>query len=105
MYSHEEIYNYSKDLNILYVEDDKNLSKENSIIFNNFFASTTVSFDGVDGLEKYIQYKKDTNCYFDLVITDINMPRKDGMELISDIKKINNEQKILVISAYNESNR
>lgn len=105
MYNFKDIYNYSKDLNILYIEDDINLLNENSIVFDNFFASVTTAIDGEDGLHKYIQYKKDTTKYFDLIITDINMPKKDGMELISDIKKINEKQPILVISAYSESDR
>ena len=101
----ENIYKYSKNLHILYVEDDISLLKETTNVLNNFFASVTTAFNGEEALEKYIKYKSQNREYFDLVITDINMPKKDGMELISDIKRINKKQSVLVVSAYDESNR
>lgn len=105
MYNSRETYQHSKNLNILYVEDDKNLLDEISDILKDFFASITTAVDGIDGLEKYNSYKDKNNLYFDLVITDINMPHKDGLSMIQDIMKINSEQMIIVVSAYNESER
>ncbi len=105
MYNLKEVYSFSKDLNILYVEDDTNLLKENSNIFKIFFKTVVTAVDGEDGLAKYISYKKEENNYYDLVITDINMPKKDGMEMIKDIKSLNKKQPIIVISAYSDSNK
>lgn len=105
MYSFKDTYKHSKNLNILYVEDDKNLLDEISDILKDFFASVTTAVDGLDGLEKYNNYKNKNNSYFDLVITDINMPHKDGLSMIKDIMKINSQQMIIVVSAYNESER
>lgn len=105
MYSFKEVYEYSKDLNVLYVEDDKFLLEETAEILEDIFSSITTAFDGQDGLEKYNKYKEETNSYYDLVITDINMPRLDGMALIKEIKAINYEQPIIVVSAHNESDR
>ena len=48
-----------------------------------------------NGIEAYNIFKEDT---FDLVITDINMPKKDGIELVKEINKINSKQKIIALS-------
>ena len=99
MYDFKEVYKYSKDLTVLYIEDDKDLLEATCDLLENFFASVTAAFDGQDGLEKYKKQK------FDLVITDINMPRMDGKRLAKEIRQINKEQPIIIISAYNESGR
>ena len=105
MYNFKDTYQHSKNLNILYVEDDKNLLDEISDILKDFFASVTTAVDGLDGLKKYNNYKDENNSYFDLVITDINMPHKDGLSMIKDIMQINSGQMVIVVSAYNESER
>jgi len=48
--------------------------------------------DGVMGLELYSAHT------FDLVITDLLMPRMDGFETIAALRKITPDVKILVIS-------
>ena len=101
----KEIYKYSKDLNILYVEDDLDSLESTKLILESFFNSVEAAVDGVDGLQKYINYKDKTSNFYDLVVTDINMPRKNGLEMITDIKKLNSYQSIIVISAYNDSDR
>ncbi len=105
MYKFKNVYQYTKDLDILYVEDDKNLAEETSEILEDFFDTVTLAVNGVAGIEAYSAYKEEHNRYFDLVITDINMPRKDGLALIKDINQINPMQDIIVVSAYGESDR
>ena len=43
---------------------------------------------------------KETN--IDLVFTDVNMPKIDGISLIDKIKKLNNKIKVIIISMYSE---
>lgn len=54
--------------------------------------------DGVEALELYAQTKPS------LVITDIKMPRKDGLHLASELKKINSDVSIIILSGYNDFN-
>lgn len=105
MYNFEDVYSYSRDLTILFVEDDENLLNENQIVFENFFSNVVTAIDGVDALEKYKHYKEKTNNYFDLIITDINMPNMNGMELITEIRKLHQSQSIIVVSAYSQSDK
>ena len=53
--------------------------------------------DGEDGLEKYKQHKPD------IVISDISMPNKNGIEMAKEIKKINKDQAIIFTTAYVDS--
>lgn len=49
-----------------------------------------------DGNEAYeLMYVEN----YDLVILDLNLPGMDGMEILEEIRKINNEVKILILSA------
>ncbi|MEA3297280.1 MAG: response regulator [candidate division Zixibacteria bacterium] len=50
--------------------------------------------DGVEALEKF---KKTT---YDLVITDIKMPNKDGIELLSEIKATYPQTMVILITSY-----
>jgi len=105
MYDFNEVHQYSKHLNILYVEDNRRSRDEYSTIFNIMFKKVDLAVDGEDGLEKYNSYKQNSGDFYDLVITDINMPKKNGMEMMKDIVDIHKNQAIVVISAYNDSDK
>ncbi len=101
----EDILKYSKNLNVLYAEDDSYLREETSEALDNFFANINTAVNGQEALEKYLDYYEKNGTYYDLIITDINMPLMNGVELIKQVHKIHIEQVIIVISAYNESSR
>jgi len=93
----EEIIKYSQNLKLLYVEDNQEARESTQLILEEFFTDIVVAVDGKDGLEKY----KSND--IDLIITDINMPKLNGLEMIKLIREIDNDVPILVLSAYNES--
>ena len=101
----KKVHKYTKNLAVLYVEDDKQLRDETFEIFKDFFFQVDSAENGKDALELYTQYFQKHSFYYDLVITDINMSIMDGQTLIKKIDKINDEQAIIVVSAYNESSR
>jgi len=84
-------------INILYVEDDEEISAQFETLFRKVFKNIDVVGDGLQGLQKY---KKGT---YDIIITDIEMPNMNGIEFIQEIRKIDEEQLIVVTSAYNDS--
>ena len=87
----------STHLNILYVEDDSDAREATLLLLNEFFTHITIAVDGSDGYEKFSSGKHD------LIITDINMPKMNGIDLITKIRQKNRNIPILVLSAYNES--
>ena len=91
------IIKYTYPLNLLYVEDNQEAREAVLMIFEDFFENIVVSVNGEDGLNKF----KTQN--IDLIITDINMPKLNGLDMIREIRDIDNEVPILVLSAYNDS--
>jgi DNA-binding response OmpR family regulator len=100
MIDFNKVYSLTKNLNILYIEDDKNFSEETTDAFNDIFNSVTLAFNGKEGLLLYKDYFSKEKKYFDIVITDINMPHMSGISLIKNIYTINPKQIIIVISAH-----
>ena len=88
---------YGSNISVLYVEDDELIREQTKLFLERFFPSIQVAIDGAEGLDKFKASK------FDLVITDINMPNMNGIEMIKAIREIVPHQIVLVTSAYNDS--
>ena len=88
---------WAKDLKVLYVEDDKSLREELSLLLSDLFAAVGLAENGKDGLSKVEEGD------FDIVITDIRMPVLDGIGMIEELKKSHPSLPVIVISAHNES--
>lgn len=93
----------SKNLNVLYIEDDSSREATTNLLLQ-LFNKVIVAIDGEDGLQKYIDYYEKTKEYVDIIISDLHMPRMDGIELSKNILKLNDKQTLIVTSAYNDSN-
>lgn len=93
---------YTKDINVLFVEDDIDFRKEFYELLLDIFPKVTTAVDGLDGLNKYKEYYKNTNKYYDLIISDIKMPNLDGVELVDALYKIKKDQKVVILSARSE---
>jgi len=88
---------------LLYVEDHDELRESMGRIFENIFESVEFGIDGADGFEKY-KKSLDENKPFDLVISDIEMPTMNGLEMCSKIREELSEQKFIFLTAYGDSN-
>jgi YesN/AraC family two-component response regulator len=82
---------------VLYVEDDEFLQEETSELLSNFFTDIVLAPDGEQGLARYLEQP----C--DIVVTDINMPNMNGIEMSRQILAQNPNQTVIVISAHDES--
>lgn len=86
-------------MSVLYVEDEEDAAIQFTHFLSKFFAVVDCVKNGLEAIECY------THKEYDLVITDLNMPIMNGQELISYINTINKDQKIIVTSAHNESEK
>lgn len=86
-----------KSLNILYAEDDQVIQEKFTKILRKVFLSVTVASNGQDGLELFKQKEK-----IDFIISDINMPIMDGLEMFQEIKKLGQDIPCILITAHGE---
>lgn len=82
---------------ILFVEDEDELREFTCNTLNSIFKKVYACKDGHDGLETFKNNKD-----IDLVLTDIKMPRIDGVEMSSEIRKLDKQIPIIVVSAYTD---
>lgn len=92
----------SQTLNVLYVEDDEQIRNSTGSLFSNFFKSVDHAVDGEDGYQKYMSFLDKNKGAYDLIISDINMPKMNGVEMVKKIKGITPEQSVVFITAFNE---
>jgi len=86
----------TKKLSALVVEDEKVTNELLSSTFKNFFSDVSSFFNGADALTAYKKHNPD------VVFVDIIMDGMDGIELSRQIRAINPDQIIIVISASND---
>jgi len=83
----------SKSLKVLYVEDDAASRDSTLQALQIFFEDIIVANDGEEGYETFVESS------FDLIITDINMPILNGIDMIYKIRQIDTEVTVLILSA------
>lgn len=88
---------YSKNLSMLFAEDEHSVRNSTAKILERAFGDLTLAEDGVVALDRYYDHPTD------IVLTDINMPNMNGIELIRKIREMNSEQAVVVLSAHNEA--
>ena len=98
----KELKEYGKIFKILYVEDNEEARLQTEKMLSNFFVDITLAVDGQDGLNKYVDYYKKHNVFYDLVLSDINMPIMDGSTMIREMLKHNFLQAVIITTAHNE---
>jgi DNA-binding response OmpR family regulator len=85
-----------KNLNVLFVEDEQNIRQSLKKAIGDEFKKFITAVNGEDGLKKFKNEK------FDLVISDISMPKLNGLEMVKEIKKINPAIHVILLSAYSD---
>ena len=98
MHKVNEILKYTKELNILYVEDDESIRDSTTTLLKLYFKNVDIAVDGEDGLQKY----KVQAFLYDIVVTDIEMPNLCGIRMAEKILEIDDSQHIIFITAHNE---
>ncbi|AFV97902.1 MULTISPECIES: response regulator transcription factor [unclassified Sulfuricurvum] len=88
------MYIRNSDKKILVVEDDIESNDNISYLLESKFREVISAYDGVEGWKKYQEKTPD------IILTDIEMPKMDGLEFIRRIRADNSEIPIVVLSSY-----
>ncbi|MFT5659785.1 MAG: DNA-binding response OmpR family regulator [Sulfurimonas sp.] len=88
-----------KYLKVLLVEDEEKLASLLQNAIGDSFHSFSLAKDGEEGLEKFLKISPD------IIITDIMMPNLTGLEMAREIRKIDSDIPIIVLSAFSESDK
>lgn len=88
------MYEYLRDKSVLYVEDESDVLANISNLLSNFFDNFYTANNGLEALD--IFYEKE----LDILLVDIELPKMSGIEFIREVRKVNEDIKIIIISAY-----
>ena len=85
-----------KNIKILYVEDDE-IARENGLEYlENFFENIYEASDAIIALQLYEKHKPD------IIITDIQMPKLNGLEFVKRIRQKDKKTQIIIITAFSD---
>jgi two-component system, NtrC family, nitrogen regulation response regulator NtrX len=79
---------------ILIIEDDKAIVDVLKMILEQDGYKIDFAFNGMTGLEKYKSIDPD------IILLDIRMPKMDGIEVLQEIKKLNKDSVVIMISGH-----
>lgn len=99
----QDTFQRTKSLNVLYIEDDQDFREETKELLEMLFKKVDTAANGLEGLALYQYFYNQNHYHYDIVISDLSMPKMDGKLLVTNIKKLNENQAVVMISAYSES--
>ena len=96
MRTDQELRELTAPVSVLYVEDDPDTRRQFAMILEHFFKRFAAAEDGNEAWELYRKQG------YDLLITDVNMPGVNGIELVKRVCEANPGQEVVMISAEND---
>lgn len=92
-------FEYLKTTNILYIEDEEDIRQGYIRTLERCAKKLFVAEDGEDGLNTYKENKSD----IDIVISDIKMPKLNGIDMVKQIQELNPDISVIFTSAHSDS--
>lgn len=93
----KEKYRSLAKLHILVVEDDRFAREQLGLLLSRFAGRLTTAGDGAEGLEIFKHERPD------IVVTDINMPRLDGLDMATAIKAMDPATPVILVTAHSDT--
>ena len=84
-------------IRVLYVEDDEFIREELSETLEFDVKELIVAEDGEEGLQKFKEFNPD------LVVSDVKMPKMNGLDMSFQIKKLSPKTPIIITTAFSDS--
>ena len=89
--------NYLSKCTLLYVEDDENIRNMLKKRLEKKVKNIYIACDGVEGLAKFNELRPD------IILTDVSMPKMNGIDMSRHIKEIDNNVPIVISSAHGDT--
>lgn len=93
---------FLKNQRVLFVEDEELAREKLGKLLSKLFKEVILASNGLEGLEKY-EKSKITNEKIDLIISDINMPIMNGLEMLEKIREIDSFIPLIFTTARSET--
>lgn len=103
MLNSKELLIHTKKLSILFVEDHDDLRENTREILKTFFHQVDSANNGEEAIRKYKEFYAKESKYYDIILSDIQMPRLNGVEMVETIYNINPEQIVIILSAHDDT--
>ncbi len=89
------LLDFLRTLTVLCVEDEKDIREIYKVIFKKLAKDVLFAKDGQEGLKQYKNNK------VDIIITDQQMPKMTGIDMVSKIRETDQDIPIVLITAFN----
>lgn len=103
MIDFKHLFSKTKEQAILVAEDYHPLCEDLADVLQDLFQTVEIAENGEEALEIYRKYMIESDRGFDILMTDIQMPKMNGIELCQAVRRINPSQEIIVLSAHTDS--
>lgn len=94
----KELIDQLSNFTLLYVEDEDGIRENICEILQDVFKEIYIAKNGEEAYSLFIEKKPD------LIITDIKMPKLNGIELIERIRQVNTKVRVIILSAHTDLN-
>jgi CheY-like chemotaxis protein len=89
------VQSFAREMNILIVDDSRTMLELNKRSFGDFFQTCHLAHNGQEAYELWQENKN----FYDLIVSDVVMPKMDGLELVQKIREESLEQSIIIVTS------
>lgn len=82
---------------VLYVEDEPSLQKQMSEMLDIIFSKVYLASNGEEALEKQALFRPE------LIITDLEMPKMDGLNFVKKLRSFGDNTPVIILSAHTKT--